>query len=92
MPTIELTINNAVGLHSRPASLFVRKAASFSDCDITVQNISIDGPVVNAKSILKVLALGVIKGHRIRIKADGNQAEKALSAIKDLIDSDFGED
>ena len=92
MPAIELIMNNAVGLHARPASLFVRKASSFSDCDITVRNITTDGPVVNAKSILKVLTLGVIRGHRILVKANGDQAEEALSAIKDLIDSKFGED
>jgi phosphotransferase system HPr (HPr) family protein len=75
MPAIEVIVNNAVGLHARPASLFVREAAGFSDCDITVQNITLDGPVANAKSILKVLTLGVMQGHRIRVEANGEQAE-----------------
>jgi phosphotransferase system HPr (HPr) family protein len=49
------------------------------------------GPVVNAKSILKVLTLGVQQNHQIRIEANGEKAEEALQALKALVDSDFGE-
>jgi phosphotransferase system HPr (HPr) family protein len=91
MPTLELTIRNSVGLHARPASLFVRTAASFEGCNITVQNITSVGQVVNAKSILKVLTLGVQQNHQIRIEANGEKAEEALQALKALVDSDFGE-
>ena len=92
MSALELTVNNEVGLHARPASLFVREASNFSNCDITIQNITTNGPVANAKSILRVLTLGVMQGHRIRVEANGNQAEEALSALRVLIESNFGED
>jgi len=92
MATLELTINNNVGLHARPASLFVRKANSYKSCTITVQNLNKNGPAVNAKSILSILTLGVEQGHRIRLEATGDQAEEALADIKELVDSNFGED
>ena len=92
MPTIDLTITNEVGLHARPAALFVRKASSFKDCQITVQNITKGGRVVNAKSMVSVLTLGVEQGHQIRLEVNGDQAEEAISEIKGLVDANFGEE
>jgi phosphocarrier protein len=46
---------------------------------------------VNAKSILGILAAGVQKDHQVRIVADGEDEEQALAALKELIESNFGE-
>ncbi len=90
MPSVELPVQHKVGLHARPAALFVKQAAKFP-CDISVANLSGDGKVVNAKSILSVLTLGVQQGHVVRIKAEGEQAEAALQALEKLIKDNFGE-
>lgn len=87
MPEINVTVQHEVGLHARPASLFVRKAAEFkSDITITCGDRS-----ANAKSILSVLTLGVHQGMEINIKAEGEDAEEALAALKELVDNNFGE-
>ncbi|HEY53033.1 MAG TPA: HPr family phosphocarrier protein [Caldilineae bacterium] len=90
MPAISLTVSHAAGLHARPAAEFVKKAASFP-CQITVRNVTDDKPPVNAKSILSVLTLGVNQGYEIEVVAEGENAEQALTAIADLVNSNFGE-
>jgi phosphotransferase system HPr (HPr) family protein len=90
MPAISLTVSHAAGLHARPAAEFVKKAASFP-CQITVRNVTDDRPPVNAKSILSVLTLGVNQGYEIEVIAEGEGAEEALTAIADLVNSNFGE-
>lgn len=90
MPSIELPVLHPVGLHARPASLFVKQAAVFP-CAISVANLSGAGKSVNAKSILSVLTLGVQAGHRVRIEAEGDQADAALLALQQLIAGNFGE-
>ncbi len=87
MPEITLTIENAVGLHARPASLFVQTAAKFS-ADIEVSH---GETTANAKSILGVLTLGANQGAEIRIKAVGDDADQALEALQALVDDNFGE-
>jgi phosphotransferase system HPr (HPr) family protein len=84
----QLTIMNAVGLHARPAALFVQTAARFKDTRIEVVK---DGMVRDAKSILSVLTLGVGHGATITVRADGPQADDAVAALTDLVDRDFGE-
>jgi phosphocarrier protein len=56
-----------------------------------VCNLTAKGNSVNAKSILGVLTLGVNQGHRIRIDAEGDEAEQALSSLNELVESNFGE-
>ncbi len=90
MARSEVTVRHAVGLHARPASLFVKQAKEFP-CAITVRNITADGKVVNAKSILGVLTLGVQQGHVIAIETEGEQADKALAALQQLVLDNFGE-
>ena len=90
MPTIHLVVNHPAGLHARPAAEFVKTAVTFP-CEITVRNVTDDKPPVNAKSILSVLTLGVNQGYEIEVAAEGDQAEEALKAIADLINSNFGE-
>lgn len=87
MPEMTLQLRNAVGLHARPASLFVREASKFKS-DITVTCGDRQG---NAKSILNVLALGAGHGAVITIRAEGEDADAALKALQQLANSNFGE-
>jgi phosphocarrier protein len=80
-------INHEVGLHARPASLFVQAAEKYS-CEITVTHGDL---TANAKSILSVLTLGVSQGAEITINAEGDDAEEALAALVELVNSNFGE-
>jgi phosphotransferase system HPr (HPr) family protein len=87
MPQIQLDIDNEVGLHARPAALFVQTASKFQS-SITVQN---GGNRADAKSILEVLTLGAGKGASIVISAEGEDAAQALKALQELIAGHFGE-
>lgn len=87
MPEITLTVHHKVGLHARPAASFVQTARQFkSDIKITHGECE-----ANGKSILKVLTLGVNQGAVITIRAEGDDAEKALAALETLIENNFGE-
>jgi phosphotransferase system HPr (HPr) family protein len=90
MPSLNIKIDHEVGLHARPAAEFVKLASSFP-CDIQVKNNTTDSKSLNAKSILGVLTLGVNQGHTIILNAEGEQAEEALEALEELIQSNFGE-
>ncbi len=83
----EVVINNQVGLHARPATFFIQKANEFKS-SIWVEK---DERRVNAKSLLGVLSLGIIKGTAVTIIADGVDEEAAISTLAELIDSDFSE-
>ena len=83
----EVTVNNQVGLHARPATFFIQKANEFKS-SVWVEK---EERRVNAKSLLGVLSLGIIKGTQIRIVADGSDESVAVSALADLISSNFTE-
>ncbi len=87
MSEIQLEITNKVGLHARPASLFVQTANKFKST-ITVTN---GDTTVNAKSILSILTLGAEKGCTLTIRAEGEDADAALQAFKELHAGNFGE-
>ncbi|MGA2083420.1 MAG: HPr family phosphocarrier protein [Holophaga sp.] len=87
MPEIRLTITNAVGLHARPAALFVQEANKFA-ADITVL---LGEEQADAKSILDLLLLGAGKGCTISVRAEGPDAEAALAALAELHARGFGE-
>jgi phosphotransferase system HPr (HPr) family protein len=89
MAEITITIKNKVGLHARPASLFVQAANKYKS-DIRVTNTS-NNTTANAKSILNVLTLGANQGCEINMKAEGEDADEALAALKELFDTNFGE-
>ena len=88
MPEITLTVHHKVGLHARPAALFVQTARQF-ESDIHVAHGEREA---NGKSILKVLTLGVNQGTVITIHAEGGDADQALTALERLIESNFGEE
>ncbi|MDR0292989.1 MAG: HPr family phosphocarrier protein [Oscillospiraceae bacterium] len=87
MTSREVTVNNQVGLHARPATFFIQKANEFRS-SIWVEK---DERRVNAKSLLGVLSLGIVKGTVINILADGADEEEAVDALAKLISSDFFE-
>ena len=87
MVSKELVINNQVGLHARPATFFIQKANEFKS-SIWVEK---DERRVNAKCLLGVLSLGIVKGTTINIIADGPDQEEAIDTLSALIDSDFSE-
>jgi phosphocarrier protein len=80
-------IQNELGLHARAATKLVQIAAKFA-CDITLTK---DGHEVNGKSIMGVLMLVASKGTTVTIKATGDRAAEAVTAIVALIDDKFGE-
>ncbi|MBS0846876.1 fused PTS fructose transporter subunit IIA/HPr protein [Citrobacter sp. JGM124] len=86
----EFVIKNEHGLHARPGTVLVNTIKQF-DCDVTVTNLDGSGKPANGRSLMKVVALGVKKGHRLRFTAQGNEAEKALNAIGEAINSGLGE-
>ena len=84
----DITITNKVGLHARPASLFVQTSNKFNS-EIKVEY---GKKTANAKSILQVLSLGVNKGGRISLKISGSDEIQALTALRKLIADDFKEE
>ena len=87
MYTQNVTINNEVGLHARPATFFIQKANEFKS-SIWVEK---EERRVNAKSLLGVLSLGIVGGVTIRIIADGSDEQEAVDALVDLVNSGFSE-
>ena len=85
-----IPVKHKVGLHARPASLFVQTAAKFSSA-IKVKNLSANGNFVDAKSIIMVLTLGVMKDHEIQIQAEGADEADAVAALQALVNNNFGE-
>ncbi len=80
-----VTIQNNVGLHARPATFFIQKANSYSS-SIWVEK---EDRRVNAKSLLGVLSLGIVKGMTITLIADGSDEEEALAGLTELVESGF---
>ena len=83
----EVTINNQVGLHARPATFFIQKANEFK----SVIWIEKEDRRVNAKSLLGVLSLGIVKGTTVNIIADGADETEAVETLTELIDKEFAE-
>lgn len=85
---VELEIKNLKGLHARAAAAFVKCTADL-DVDIMVEK---DGQQVDGSSILGLMMLAASKGSRIKVKANGADAEQAVKNISDLVNSLFGEE
>ena len=83
----EVTIKNNVGLHARPATFFIQKANSYKSA-IWVER---EDRRINAKSLLGVLSLGIVKGMNITIIADGADEAEAVEGRAALIDTGFNE-
>ena len=83
-------VKNEHGLHARPAAILVSEVKKYN-ANIAVQNLDRDTPLVSAKSLMKVVALGVVKGHRLRFVATGEQAQQAIAGIGEAINAGLGE-
>lgn len=81
----KITIKNKLGLHARPAALFVQIANKF-DSEITVRK---DKEEVNGKSIMGIMMLAAGKGSIIYIKAEGDDAERAILELGKLLSDDL---
>lgn len=86
----EFVVRNEHGLHARPGAMLVNTIKKFNS-DITVTNLDGSGKPANGRSLMKVVALGVKKGNRLRFTAQGNDAQQALDAIGEVIASGLGE-
>ena len=87
MVSSEVTVSKSVGLHARPATFFIQRANSFKS-SIWVEK---DDRRVNAKSLLGVLSLGIVKGTKITIIADGTDEDEAVKTLVSVIESNFTE-
>ena len=83
----DVTVENQVGLHARPATFFIQKANEFKS-SIWVEK---QERRVNAKSLLGVLSLGIVGGTTIRVIADGQDEEAADEALVKLVNSGFAD-
>ena len=86
--SVEVKIQNIRGLHARATANFVKVADTFKS-EIFVTNK--DGLKVSGKSIMGLLMLGAPLGATLTLEAMGNDAEKALKALTELVDEKFGE-
>lgn len=84
----EIEILNELGLHARPAAMFVKLANEF-DSDIMVEK---GAEQVNGKSIMGIMMLAAGKGSEIIVTANGPDAQEAVDEIEKLIQSKFGEE
>ena len=83
----DVTVENQVGLHARPATFFIQKANEYKS-SIWVEK---EERRVNAKSLLGVLSLGIVGGTTIRIISDGSDEQQAVEGLVKLINSGFNE-
>ncbi|MGL6015404.1 MAG: HPr family phosphocarrier protein [Selenomonadaceae bacterium] len=81
-------VTNKSGIHARPASVFVQTAAKFKS-KVTV---TAKGKTVDAKSILMIMSMGLVKDTEIVIKAEGEDASTAVKALVELVQAKFGEE
>ena len=84
----ELTVVNRLGLHARPAAMFVRIASRHS-AEICVSK---EGEEVNGKSIMGLMMLAAGQGSKLRIRCDGPDADKAMEELEELVKAGFNED
>ncbi len=89
-PTVvrDLVIGNKLGLHARPAAMFVRIANRFAS-DIQVEK---DGEEINGKSIMGLMLLAAGCGSRLKVTVTGGDAEDMVKALEELIARKFDEE
>ena len=79
MRTFAYTITDAQGIHARPAGLLAREARAFADTVITVTK---DGNAVRASQLMKLMGLGVKRGDRVTVTAEGAGEDAAIAALE----------
>src|SRR5512137_249279 len=86
--TKDFKVTNKLGIHARPAAMFVKTANRFS-CDIFVEK---DGEKVNGKSIMGLMMLAAGPGSKLTVHANGHDASQALTELETLINRKFDEE
>src|SRR6516225_9386854 len=86
--TKDFMVANKLGIHARPAAMFVKTANRFT-CDIFVEK---DGERVNGKSIMGLMMLAAGPGSKLTISAEGHDASQALAELEILIKRKFDEE
>jgi phosphocarrier protein len=86
--TRDFMVSNKLGIHARPAALFVKTANRFA-CDIFVEK---DGEKVNGKSIMGLMMLAAGPGCKLTVHAEGKDAGAAVAEIEELLKRKFDED
>jgi phosphocarrier protein HPr len=89
MAEAEVTITHPVGLHARPSVKFTKLAKTFA-ARIELAT-TLEGPWIDAKSIVKVMAAKAPKGTRLHLRAEGEDADVAVAALVGLVTRDFDE-
>jgi phosphocarrier protein len=84
----EITIVNRLGLHARPAAMFVRIASRYRS-EVWVEK---EGEQINGKSIMGLMMLAAGQGSKLTIRCEGPDADKALEELEELIQKKFNED
>lgn len=77
----QVRVSNEIGLHARPASLFIQEAIKYSSVIEVIKN----DKVYNGKSIMSVLSMSATKDELITIKAEGDDEEKAVKSLVELV-------
>jgi len=83
----EVTVTNRAGLHTRPASMIVRKASQFK-AEFFIQK---DGYEINGKSIIGVMTLAAEQGAKLILQFDGPDENEAAEALAEIFEDGFGE-
>ena len=86
--TKHLTVINRLGIHARPAALFVKVAGKFA----SQINVEKDGETINGKSIMGLMMLAAAQGSKLTVTAEGPDAAAALAALEELFQKKFNED
>ena len=85
MKEFTYTLKDEMGIHARPAGLFVKEAAAFP-CAVTITK---DGKEVDAKRIFGVMGLGVKCGQEITLKTDGEKEEEAMETLSKFLEENL---
>jgi phosphocarrier protein len=86
--TKEVQVSNKLGIHARPAAMFVKVASRFKT-NIFVEK---DGETVNGKSIMGLMMLAAGPGAKLKVHADGTDAAEALTELEALMERKFNEE
>ena len=84
----EVVVKNQLGLHARPAAMFVKKATGFKSEILVIK----DGEEVNGKSIMGLMMLAAAPGTTLTVTAEGSDATDALDELEKLVNSNFEEE
>ncbi|MBQ3335505.1 MAG: HPr family phosphocarrier protein [Eubacteriaceae bacterium] len=86
----KIEIKNPTGLHARPAAEFCKKASTFK-ADIHIKRLTPPESIMNGKSVIGVMAMGLAQGTEIEIIGEGRDEEEAVKALAAMVEGGFGE-